>query len=742
MKQHEDKFDLDDPRLSAYALGELEGAERAEVEALLERDPAARAFVAELAATADSLRAEFAAEAAPELTAAQRAAIAAQSAPVLRPRRWVWLGAAAAGILAVGVTWALLGRERGRVDEIQLAQNEGKAQRYASGDVTRHVTEGVEASAKPAASELYSMTALTEKPAGSPDGGEIVLRDDSTLAQDESEVVGVAGYSGSAVGVGAAPAAAAPGAPSAPSAPGRPTVAYGRAAGGKSKARSGEQRERVSLVAGGDQLEPGQLPALDPAGHNTEAYKAIVENAFKRVGDDPLSTFSIDVDTASYANVRRFLNSGALPPPDAVRIEELLNYFRYEYPKADGAQPFSVNADVAGCPWKPAHRLVRVGLRGQDIDLAKRQPSNLVFLIDVSGSMDQPDKLPLLVSSMKLLVEQLDGRDKLSMVVYAGSSGLVLPATTCDYKTVILNALEALQAGGSTNGGAGIELAYKTASENFIKEGVNRVVLCTDGDFNVGTTDEGSLVRLIEEKRQSGVFLSVLGFGTGNVQDSKMEALADKGNGNYAYVDTLNEARKVLVHEMGGTLFTIAKDVKIQVEFNPALVQAWRLIGYENRVLAHQDFNDDKKDAGEIGAGHQVTALYEVVPVGVAFEPPGVDPLKYQVPAQPSGEAFSGELLNLKLRYKAPDGETSKLIETPVRDAGKGWQEASHDFKFAAAVAGFGMVLRKSEHCGAFGLLDVLNLATQGVGEDVGGYRKEFVELVKKAQGIGGPKVR
>ncbi|MBI5362524.1 MAG: VWA domain-containing protein [Planctomycetes bacterium] len=570
-------------------------------------------------------------------------------------------------------------------------------------------------------------TALLSTGTAAPaDANEIVAYEEAPLSETSG---------GSAIGVGSAGPA------------GRSsTVQYGRGLS-KSKERTvaATRMELRGLGYVGNDASGGVQ--LQEREGNTEAYAPIVENPFKLAAQDPLSTFSIDVDTASYANVRRFLNSGQLPPPDAVRVEELLNYFRFEYPKADGERPFSVSARVASCPWAPRHQLVQVGLRGQDIDLEKRTPSNLVFLIDVSGSMNSPDKLPLLVSSMKLLVEQLDGRDRLAMVVYAGASGVVLPSTTCDYKTVIVNALESLQAGGSTNGAAGIELAYQIAQQNFTQEGQNRVVLCTDGDFNVGVTDDGSLTRLIEAKRQSGVFLSVLGFGTGNTKDAKMELLADKGNGNYAYIDTLNEARKVLVHEMGGTLFTIAKDVKLQLEFNPAEVQAYRLIGYENRMLAHQDFNDDKKDAGEIGAGHNVTALYEIVPVGVPFQASGVDPLKYQAPATTSTAARSGELLNLKLRYKAPNGDTSKLIETPVRATNASWQEAPPDFKFASAVAGFGLVLRKSANIGSFTLNDAFQLATQGVGEDVGGYRKEFVELVRKAAALqaatdGKPRVR
>ncbi len=373
-----------------------------------------------------------------------------------------------------------------------------------------------------------------------------------------------------------------------------------------------------------------EAPETKADGFNTEAYRHIVENPFLDVTRAPLSTFSIDVDTAAYSNTRRFLNEGRLPPKDAVRIEELINYFAYDYPQPVGDAPFSVTTEVAQCPWNSAHRLVHVGLQGKRLSRAQLPPANLVFLLDVSGSMQEPNKLPLVKSALSLLAEQLTERDRVALVVYAGSSGLVLPATTGDRKGEILAAIERLEAGGSTNGGAGIQLAYKVAADNFIRDGINRVILATDGDFNVGVTNEGDLVRLIEAKRQSGVFLSVLGFGTGNVKDATMEQLADKGNGNYAYIDTAAEARKVLGQQLGGTLATIAKDVKLQLEFNPARAAAYRLIGYENRLLRDEDFNDDTKDAGEIGAGHTVTALYEVVPAGQEWSNPGVDPLKYQ----------------------------------------------------------------------------------------------------------------
>jgi Ca-activated chloride channel family protein len=466
---------------------------------------------------------------------------------------------------------------------------------------------------------------------------------------------------------------------------------------------------------------------------NTEAYHRIVDNAFLAVADTPLSTFSIDVDTASYANVRRFLRDRQLPPKDAVRIEELINYFHFNYPAPEDGTPFSVTSQVAECPWNLDHRLVLLGLQARRIAEGQLPPRNLVFLLDVSGSMADPRKLPLVKAAMGLLVDQLAEQDRISIVVYAGASGLVLPPTSGDRKGEIRAALAALEAGGSTAGGAGIQLAYKTAQEAFIEGGVNRVVLATDGDFNVGITSHGDLSRLIEEKRKTGVSLSVLGFGMGNLKDSTMEMLADRGNGNYAYVDTLAEARKVLVAEAGSTLVTVAKDVKLQVEFNPAAVSSYRLIGYENRVLADADFNDDTKDAGDMGAGHSVTALYELVPAGARPGPRRVDPLKYQEDRRPSARADASELMTVKLRYKAPDSEASQLFAVAVKD---GEPADSADVRFAAAVAAFGMLLRDSEHKGTATFADVLELARQGQGEDAAGYRAEFIQLVESARSL------
>jgi secreted protein with Ig-like and vWFA domain len=564
---------------------------------------------------------------------------------------------------------------------------------------------------------------------------------------------------------------------------------------------------------------------------NTEAYDAITDNAFLAVKDQPLSTFSIDVDTASYANVRRFLTSGTRPPRGAVRIEEMLNYFSYDYPQPAGDAPFSATMEVAACPWAPEHRLVRIGLKGKDVARSERPAANLVFLIDVSGSMQPANKLPLVKESLRLLIDQLDDRDLVAIAVYAGASGTVLEPTRD--KAKMRAALDRLEAGGSTNGAGGIQLAYELAARSFIKGGTNRVILATDGDFNVGMTSQSDLVELIEKKAKGGVFLSVLGYGMGNLKDSTLEKLADKGNGNYGYIDTLAEAKKTLVEQMNGTLHTIAKDVKIQVEFNPAQAAAYRLIGYENRVLAKEDFNDDRKDAGEIGAGHNVTALYEVVPAGGAVPgaSPAADELKYSAkpvadPTQESGSspgewfvtaytftqqaeqaeavgdtaqalarnreakaildkiakqnpdwkpeivAFrvkrtaesiarlekllpssapaadqsaihnpqsatpSPELLTLKLRYKKPDGDVSTKLEFPLTDRGETWEKSSSDFRWAAAVASFGMLLRDSPHKGAATWDSTLELAHEGRGDDRAGYRAECLALIEKARTI------
>lgn len=469
---------------------------------------------------------------------------------------------------------------------------------------------------------------------------------------------------------------------------------------------------------------------------NREGYDNISENKFLKVTDNPLSTFSIDVDAASYSNVRRFLNQGQLPPAGAVRIEEMVNYFHYEYPQPTNDDPFSINTEISDCPWNRDNKLVLIGLQGKKIPTENLPASNLVFLIDVSGSMWDANKLPLVKASMKMLVDQLREQDKISMVVYAGAAGLVLAPTSGADKTKIKDAIDKLEAGGSTAGGAGIKLAYKTAQENFVKGGNNRVILCTDGDFNVGESSDDAMERLIENERKSGVFLTVLGYGVGNYQDAKMQKLADKGNGNHAYIDGITEAKKVLVNEFGGTLFTIAKDVKLQIEFNPAKVQGYRLIGYENRMLAKEDFNDDKKDAGELGSGHTVTALYEVIPVGVESDfLKEVDALKYQKNVVPlSKSSHNDEIMTVKFRYKAPDGDVSKLIEHPVVDKQIFIAKTSDNFRFAASVAQFGMLLRNSEFKSTASYSSVLNLARKAKGTDDEGYRSEFIRLAESAQ--------
>lgn len=491
----------------------------------------------------------------------------------------------------------------------------------------------------------------------------------------------------------------------------------------------------VRVTGKAQKEKPGQAPKTNHEVYNREDYGLIVENAFQNPEKEPLSTFSVDVDAASYANMRRFLTSNQLPPKDAIRIEEMVNYFDYDYPQPAGDKPIAIITEVSKCPWNTKHKLVHIGIQGKEIPLHDLPASNLVFLLDVSGSMNETNKLPLVISSFKILTEQLRAIDRVAIVVYAGSSGLVLPSTPGDRKKEILEALEQLRAGGSTAGAAGIQQAYAVAMENFIEGGNNRVILATDGDFNVGVSGDAELVELIEKKRESGVFLTVLGFGIGNYMDNKMQMLADHGNGNHGYVDNLTEAKKVFVNEFGGTLFTIAKDVKIQVEFNPTLVSGYRLIGYENRLLAAEDFNDDKKDAGEIGSNHTVTALYEIIPAGDEFasnQP--IDELKYQKTKKPAFVSYAGELLTVKFRYKDPDGDISKLIEHVIRDTDQDFESRSVDFRFSAAVASFGMVLRESAYAGSATLEDITNWASHSIGDDLHGYRKEFLSLVRQVQ--------
>ncbi len=469
---------------------------------------------------------------------------------------------------------------------------------------------------------------------------------------------------------------------------------------------------------------------------NTENYASINENGYKDVFANPLSTFSIDVDNASYSNVRRFLNMGQMPLVDAVRIEEMINYFDYQYDKPKDKEPFSIHSELAVCPWNKRHKLLLTGLQAKEIDKSDLPPSNLVFLLDVSGSMKAPNKLPLVKSAMRMLVNELRPNDRVAIVVYAGAAGLVLESTPGNEKQKIMEAIEKLNAGGSTAGGEGLRLAYKTALENFRKEGNNRIILATDGDFNVGVSSTSEMERLVEKERESGIFMTVLGFGMGNYKDDKMETIADKGNGNYAYIDNIQEARKMFVKEFGGTLFTVAKDVKLQLEFNPQYVKAYRLIGYENRLLNDEDFNDDKKDAGEMGAGHRVTALYEIIPAGSGEEIPQIDELKYQQRKKEAVKNFNNELATIKIRYKAPDGNQSLLMEKVVSPKAVDFEKASGDMRFASAVAGFGMLLRNSEYKGDIGYEDIVSIAQSAKGDDEEGYRGEFIRLVKIAENL------
>jgi Ca-activated chloride channel homolog len=676
-------INLDDPQLTAYALDELSGAEKAEMDAAVAASPEAQEFVRELRLLSGNLRAEYAAEReAHPVAHSNIVPLEQKDEPWSISRRL----ALAAGIALCACLGAIAIGTMKRAELSRVAGGERldlpRGSAVTSNGVMQTPVEGIVESEAPPAAELA--------PAAPP----------PTLFDQKKELGSLAGGShGNQVQALAAPPAASG------------TVA----------------------------IDNFRREAEQP--FNTARYGKIEENPFLAALDNPLSTFSIDVDTASYSNIRRFIESGSLPPKDAVRVEEMINYFSYDYPQPDDNLPFSINLDAASCPWASSHRLVRIGLQGREMPNEKRPASNLVFLLDVSGSMMPENRLPLVKQAMRLLVDKLGENDRVAVVVYAGASGLALPSTGGDHKEQILSAIENLQAGGSTNGAQGIELAYQTAAEHFIKGGVNRVLLATDGDFNIGTTSEGDLVRLIEEKAKSGVFLSVLGVGDDNLNDSMMQKLADKGNGNYAYLDSLDEARKVLVQQINGTLVTIAKDVKIQVEFNPARVASYRLIGYEKRILRKEDFNNDKIDAGEIGAGHSVTALYEIVPVGAEVNPAAsvmpVDPLKYQ-PTTPVvaslGRFASSETLTVKLRYKEPAGDVSKLIERSFVDNGTQFSNAAPDLKFAAAVAEFGMLLRDSQYKGNGSFRAVAEWAQEGKGTDVNGYRAGFIELVRKAE--------
>jgi Ca-activated chloride channel family protein len=785
----------DDPRLTTYALNEMEPAERTEFEQALAQDAAARRTVEEIRATAATLTAALENE--PFEPVEVPVAKHDTYAKVIRFPYWKVSGLAAACFVAFFIYL--------QNHEIPLEQKH-----YIEMPLTAPVDPKAESKAKVAdVSAAADLPVVPLEPEATTVMAEKLNRDESRAKagvsvakaakpnafvdqEAGSKDGGLAGKIDSPV-VSSAPV---PETPAAQSPAPAPTVAVPLDSKEETivlnpfmvTGTAGSSHGASSTLGGiRARKQSGGLFAGVEREHNTEAYAYRKDNGFLRVKDEPLSTFSADVDTASYANVRRFLTQGQRPPIDAVRIEELVNYFPYSYAgpaaaaermaalakdrgsrnggassAAQAAAPFATNLEVAGAPWAPEHRLVRIGIKGREVSDATRPPANLVFLLDVSGSMDEPNKLPLVKQSLRLLVGKLRPDDRVAIAVYAGASGLALPSTPAAHQREILEAIDRLEAQGSTNGEAGIQLAYDIAKANFITGGVNRVILATDGDFNVGVSSESELVRLIGEKAGSGVFLTVLGFGMGNIKDHTLEQLADKGNGHYAYIDSLAEAKKTLVEQAGGTLVTIAKDVKLQVEFNPAAVQAYRLIGYENRLLAREDFNNDQVDAGEIGAGHTVTALYEVVPAGAAMPTAGsVDPLKYQVPETPNSKLQtpkSNEMLTVKIRYKDPAAgaeakrapgyltssesykdsapDVSNKLEFVLRDTGAHFDEASPDFKFAAAVAAYGMVLRDSPYKGSATLENVLEWGRAGVGSDAGGYRSEFLGLVEQTRQV------
>jgi Ca-activated chloride channel family protein len=720
--EHDADRERRDALLTAYALDAVTPEERAAVERLL-ADPgntAARAHVAEVRATAAALRTSRDADMparSPDLRRAVLAAAAGRGdvAPA-KPVRLRGRGGLGKWVLAIGSCAAVCLLAAG------LMLPAVKLPREATRRQVALVKDHEEAGLRVAAAGAPGESAGAAKPRAGDRRDEAQLRNEADmLKEDLTEAMplpvetALAADALSSIG-----------------------PVSGKTVSGDEGRRAAGMSVRASGGGADIEASPGRSSTAG------ERYNRFADNPFRAVAEQPLSTFSIDVDTASYANVRRFLTAGQRPPRDAVRIEELVNYFRYAYPQPAGDDPFSVTVEAAACPWRAGHRIVRVGIQGRDVRRDARPAGNLVFLVDVSGSMNEPNKLPLVKRALGMLVDELTENDRVAIVAYAGNAGLVLPSTSGDQKKKIRAAIAALEAGGSTHGSAGINLAYEQAAERFIPGGANRVILCTDGDLNVGVTSDEALVELITQKAKGGTFLTVLGFGEGNLQDEKMEKLADNGNGVYASIDGVREARKVLVEQLTGSTITIAKDVKIQVEFNPAQVASYRLLGYENRLLAAEDFRDDKKDAGEIGAGHAVTALYEIVPVGAvaAAEPGrGAEPLKYQpapAPAAPAPKpAVDGpagrELLTVKLRAKRPEGDTSALTEVPLADAGAGFEAASADLRFAAAVAAFGMILRDSEHKGTASLERVEEIAGTAMGSDPGGYRAEFLDLVRKA---------
>src|SRR5947207_255729 len=704
------KVNLDDPNLTAFTLGELSADDHAKMAEAVADSPEAQKYVAETQQFARLLRAEY--EADRQQPAPRSPLIVRMEEERRASWRYQW-GSLAAALAIFAVIAAV---------SITTSQRESRS-------LSKRLTDNP----KPAAAKESPSEPILEMEAPTTPGPLLALQLPKPSAPAAPEFVeepkladNRSGYEQREV---------------------QKNSAAGKYAGlGSTPLPPPAPKPMRSYTSGGREITEAVPPSRFRDDFNTATYDKVEENASRPAEANRPSTVANDGDTASYANVRRFINSGSLPPKDAVRVEEMINYFTYDYKEPEGDKPFSIDLDATSCPWEPSHRLLRIGLKGREVANEKRPASNLVFLLDVSGSMMPAERLPLVKQAMRLLVNKLTENDRVAIVIYAGGSGLALKSTPGNEKEKILQALEELQAGGSTNGAEGIELAYKVAADNFIKGGANRVILATDGDFNIGVTNQGDLIRLIETKAKTGVFLSVLGVGTDNLKDSTMQKLADKGNGNYAYLDSVEEARKVLVHQINGTLMTIAKDVKIQVEFNPARVASYRLIGYEKRLLRKEDFNNDKVDAGEIGAGHTVTALYEVVPAGAgtmdpAVSVPPVDPLKYQSPSAPATTAKSEtngspEMVTVKLRHKKPDGDVSELTERSFTDNGSKFENAAPDLKFAAAVAEFGMLLRDSQFKGKGTFGAVIEWAQEGKGRDAAGYRAGFIEMAHKAQSL------
>jgi Ca-activated chloride channel family protein len=783
-----------DERLTAYAFGELDDADRAEFERQLAESPELQAELQELQNLAGLLRTELSAEAAPSLTQPQRESLLKQaSEPATseesvavdkvrqRRRRWALIGAeiAAGTAIAVGFWNAPALMKHSSLAESEMRPLANVAKQRLQGIESELVVEQREFDHP----ETEGITLLSDLDStAAPTGGSALMARPGPMVNgpgpgpirfDASQPVdGLSAtvHSGDEAGEGrgvvfrptgevefkrfstsaAGAKDAAPGGPPASSEERRPVspgLERNRAKhpdpGSPAETEYARRSEREHSHESLGVFHDGETaPKSETA--TAEAYEAPQENAFQTPAQQPLSTFSVDVDSASYSNIRRFLTQGQLPPPAAVRIEEMINSFTYNYPQPAEGEPFSVTADAAPCPWERDHYLARIALRARSIDKAKRPPTNLVFLLDVSGSMQAANKLPLVKQAMTMLTEELNERDRIAIVTYAGDAGLKLASTPGSDQVRIMQAIEALQAGGSTNGAAGINLAYEEALRSFNGEGENRVILCTDGDFNVGVSSDDQLVQLIQQQAKTKVFLSIFGFGMGNLKDAKLEKLADKGNGHYGYIDDLREARRVFNEELTGTLYTVAKDVKIQVEFNPLTVGAYRLIGYENRALAARDFNDDTKDAGEIGAGHTVTALYEIVPRGKWPKTQPVDPLKYSATAtdpaprndgavKPAVPAESADdLFTVKLRYKQPTGDSSvKTVDHVVDDIAGKKVVAPADFQWAAAVAAFGMQLKQSSFKGQWTLDDVIEAAEAARGEDANGRRREFLDLVR-----------